>query len=368
VQTSGAGGTLWPDEFDGDWEQIDLVILDTYHYCVVDIGQTELTLTAIDLGGSEIDSFTIQAQPRDGQSPPGPLPSGPTQWDFGGGRLASSYGPGTLEFLDGAGGPTAQQTAFGTTASFGLPAIGGQVSGVMRFPRATANTMGFTCRHGTPANGGEFTLLIDMLIPSSSYGPNSWLGVFNTNCCNQNDADVFIRLSDGAIGISGSYHGQIPANQWRRIGLVFDLNAANQVELIKYVNGVEAGRQNLGGIDGRWSVYSRDDAWPWFHLFTDDTNDAASAFVSSLYFIDRPLAAGEVFSLGGPDADGILPDPCPGDLNLSGEVDLNDLAALLSHFGTSSGATHAHGDMDGDGTVDLSDLAALLARFGTVCS
>ncbi len=54
-----------------------------------------------------------------------------------------------------------------------------------------------------------------------------------------------------------------------------------------------------------------------------------------------------------------------GDVNGDGCVDLGDLAALLSNFGTTSGATPADGDTDGDGDVDLGDLAGLLAAFGT---
>lgn len=49
------------------------------------------------------------------------------------------------------------------------------------------------------------------------------------------------------------------------------------------------------------------------------------------------------------------------------DVDLTDLAILLSNFGTPTGMTNATGDTDGDGDVDLTDLANLLARFGNVC-
>jgi len=52
-------------------------------------------------------------------------------------------------------------------------------------------------------------------------------------------------------------------------------------------------------------------------------------------------------------------------------VDLSDLAALLSNYGMTVGATHADGDVEpeeGDGDVDLADLAALLAQYGDDCN
>jgi hypothetical protein len=58
---------------------------------------------------------------------------------------------------------------------------------------------------------------------------------------------------------------------------------------------------------------------------------------------------------------------CEGDINADGNVDLSDLAILLSHFGIQIGAGPEDGDGDADGDVDLNDLSLLLARFGSVC-
>jgi hypothetical protein len=57
--------------------------------------------------------------------------------------------------------------------------------------------------------------------------------------------------------------------------------------------------------------------------------------------------------------------PVPGDLEGDGDVDLVDLAQLLSNYGMASGALYRNGDVDVDGDIDLADLTALLANYGT---
>ncbi len=56
-----------------------------------------------------------------------------------------------------------------------------------------------------------------------------------------------------------------------------------------------------------------------------------------------------------------------GDLDGDCDVDLDDLARLLGHFGAAAGASHENGDADLDGDVDLADLTKVLAVFGTAC-
>jgi hypothetical protein len=59
---------------------------------------------------------------------------------------------------------------------------------------------------------------------------------------------------------------------------------------------------------------------------------------------------------------------CLADLDFDGVVNISDLAALLSNYGTVSGAEFADGDLDGDGDVELGDLAQLLAWYGQGCN
>ena len=75
------------------------------------------------------------------------------------------------------------------------------------------------------------------------------------------------------------------------------------------------------------------------------------------------VAGGDCHSLG---LKGGAP-ACPGDLDGDGDVDLSDLAQLLSNYGMTSGAVYEDGDLNGDGDVDLSDLAELLSHYGTTC-
>ena len=54
--------------------------------------------------------------------------------------------------------------------------------------------------------------------------------------------------------------------------------------------------------------------------------------------------------------------PMPGDANLDGRVDINDLTIVLSHYGQ-TGMTWTEGEFTGDGTVDINDLTIVLAHY-----
>jgi len=320
----------------------------------------------------------------------------PTQWDFNNpaAGLASSFGPGALTIWTNDTDPnfvpglTESQVQFGTTASFGINPINGQVAGVMKIP-AFFGWQGLFVDHQTPPNGidpntslpaayvNQYTLAFDIYITADQFldangDPNQWFPFQNTNCCNANDADAYIWLGHG-IGISGQYDGTFSPDTWHRVAFVYDLTRTDGVQNWKYIDGVLVGTQNLDGVDGRWALYSATDGDPadylGFHLFTEPTGYYTSeAYLSSIYYTDRALSGTEIAALGGSDADGISAPPappCPGDLNGDGAVNLTDLATLLASFGGAGSA--AQGDINGDGSVDLTDLATLLANFGVTC-
>ena len=60
----------------------------------------------------------------------------------------------------------------------------------------------------------------------------------------------------------------------------------------------------------------------------------------------------------------VLTTPTPGDANVDGRVDFNDVLTLIQHYGTMTGASWPIGDFNGDGKVDFSDVLALIQNYG----
>ncbi|MAB81815.1 MAG: hypothetical protein CMJ24_00050 [Phycisphaerae bacterium] len=58
-------------------------------------------------------------------------------------------------------------------------------------------------------------------------------------------------------------------------------------------------------------------------------------------------------------------DPCPGDVNGDGTIDIGDLLSVIAQWGQS--CTGCPNDIDGNGTVGIGDLLAIISYWGDPC-
>jgi len=232
------------------------------------------------------------------------------QWNFDNGTLAASIGT-PLQFR----ADTAASAQFGTTTSFGIPAINGQPANVLRMP-ACSPTQGLIVPHGAqPNSGGEFanryTLVMDVLFPAGSTGFRA-LWQTETNATTTTDAELFVNEANG-VGISGQYQGNVSTGEWHRLAFTVDLSKR---ELGKYVDGTNVLNSPIGAAplgtnavqyldattgttDGRWSLQ------PTALLFADDDNETGALYVNSIQFHNAVLTAEQIAALGRPAAAGI---------------------------------------------------------------
>ena len=90
------------------------------------------------------------------------------------------------------------------------------------------------------------------------------------------------------------------------------------------------------------------------------------SFAAGSAVIFNSTAAADGLSLGWADNGSgaiTIMATLPGDANLDGTVDVNDLTVVLTNFGA-TGAVWSQGNFNYDGRVDLDDLTILLAEFG----
>jgi hypothetical protein len=250
------------------------------------------------------------------------------QWDFNG-NFSASIGTAIVPQ-----GVAVSGSAFGTTTSFGIPNIGGQVAQVLRFPQMPTSADGYQMFPGAAANGStsdvnQYSLVMDILFPSASTG---YRALFQTSASNNNDADWFVNGSN-AIGINNSYYGNLTADTWHRIALVVDLEQPNTaLKFASYMDGVLVGYSDLttlGAPGGRFSVWPASSGNPSW-IFSDNDGETALGYVNSVQFSNFAMTAAQIALLGGPSANGIpvIPEPAAGLLLVAGLLVLSRRAVL----------------------------------------
>lgn len=162
----------------------------------------------------------------------------------------------------------------------------------------------------------------------------------------------------GLPGFGEAFRGLL-ANNWYRLGLrlEFSRNTLSAISIQDVMT------------DGPTTGFIPTDLEGYYLGGGEDSHDPPTAFRfygGGGFAGDR--VAGNTLAI---DNLRILPagaTDCIADINFDREVDIDDLAFLLSKFGLTTGAFYADGDLDCDGDVDIDDLAFMLANFGTICN
>jgi hypothetical protein len=223
------------------------------------------------------------------------------QWDFDSGLNAS---PGvSLEYFEGPGGATETNTQFGTTATFAISNVAGQVVNVMRVPKTT-NTMGYVLNPNAVGNGGggllnQYSLVFDLYFPSASSGKSRCLIQLDEPWGNSNEGEFYVAANNG-LGTPAKPQGTVTPDTWHRLVITVDL-AATPPQATKYIDGAKVGQETLAdALDGRWALGTSRAL-----LFTDNTGAFEVAYVNSIQVHDLVLSPGYVAALGAPAGDAI---------------------------------------------------------------
>ncbi|MFM8494506.1 MAG: hypothetical protein ACKOEM_03135 [Planctomycetia bacterium] len=282
-------------------------------------------------------------------------------WDFGAGSLAAAaLVPGaqltaltTTPYYGAYGGtPNPPALAFDTTATFGIPSLGGYAGSVMRVPNmsgrgAAAGLMAQmpVMSNGQLAGGGaasklnRYSVVMDVLVPAASFGgAPDYIALFQPRA--NGDGSWFVREPSRNVGSTVAYSAvnSFLPDTWYRIAQVMDLDAATSAPRCTYfINGSPVGSIIWDSIvvenqrdadlksrdlipDGAWSIGTLADSaavlpanQSGFFLFNDQSNEYGELYVANVQFRDDALSPEAVLGLGGP-AGGAIPVPEPGSL------------------------------------------------------
>jgi hypothetical protein len=289
---------------DGDADERDVMYVDSVQVRTDKLSDAELTLL-----GSPSGKGIPVALPRTTVA---------GRWDFDRGNLAATIGA-PLEFFDGAGGDSETKTQFGTTESFGIPAVNGQVANVMRVPGDKSNKIGYIMRHGISANGGgskvnKYTIVMDVYVENP---PGAGSLIQTDTLDNTSDGDVFWQGSNFGQGNNGyNGTGQFTANAWHRVAWAVDLSVTPSV-ITKYVDGIKQDDWHPGdALDGRRALQE------YAILFADgDADERDVMYVDSVQVFGSKLSDSQMAALSSP-ASGSIPVAVPGS-SVKGQWDFN---------------------------------------------
>ncbi|HEY3372172.1 MAG TPA: glycerophosphodiester phosphodiesterase family protein [Prolixibacteraceae bacterium] len=218
------------------------------------------------------------------------------QWDFNQdltGTIGSKLG------VVGDATVTGQQITFGTTQSFGLPAIESTAVNVARIPafdsKHALRFFSNIAPEGLPGVldcDNTYTLVFDLLKPA---GENAYTAILQTSNNNSDDADLFLKGSSNSFGVLEQYKGSFKDSTWVRMALVFDLYKERMDEYLdgNYVGTITLDDSKNGRfcINNNWGVQSS-------NFFSDNDGETNPLFVSSIQLRNYAMTVDEIKLLG----------------------------------------------------------------------
>lgn len=226
---------------------------------------------------------------------PGSPGGGAIELNFAGNDIAPSYGSATvvLEGADLQSVVSVGDSRFGRASQLGIEGPGADIA-VMEHGSYGASEGLHVSPEGLEGTVSSYTMVWDLNL---SELPAGYHGLFQTDVENGSDSELFIRGSDGGLGISSVYEGSVALNAWTRVAITVETEGETST-LSKYIDGVLVGSQTVDAV--RFSV----DADKGFLVMADNDGEVGTGYLAHFGFSPEVLDAAAIAALGGADAQG----------------------------------------------------------------
>jgi uncharacterized membrane protein len=230
-------------------------------------------------------------------------------------------------------------------------------------------------------------------LPFGTWVPRAWRNGVKHELTNDEDwTQAFQVTSDGAVVVGYALNTATAtreATYWTWNGVSYDQTIIGKLPGTVTVNGfaqalgiTNDGSTIVGHNSFTFAPYSFGDGWIWTQATgMIETHDYLTSLGLSLPLgwdaFDFTAISGDGYSIVGgmiEIATGALQSfvirleqPCDGDANGDGTVDVNDISFVLFRLGDPCGAPGCDGDANNDGVIDVNDISYVLFRLGNPC-